>query len=64
MAKSRDFINNAKALAPAQLVVRARELAGQIAKTRLEIRAGKTKNLRQVFGMRKQLAVIKMLLNK
>lgn len=59
-----DFKTKTRALTPAELVVRAGELESQIIKTRLEMAVRKVKNLRQVFHLRKQLAVVKSLINK
>lgn len=62
--KYADFKTKTRALTPAELVARATELESQITKTRLEMAVHKVKNLRQVFHLRKQLAVIKSLMSK
>lgn len=64
MAKYHDFINKTKVLTGPELSTLEKELGTQIARAKLELGARKLKNLRKVFALRKQLAVIKTLQNK
>lgn len=45
-------------LSSAELAAEATKLRQQIAKAKLDLTVGKLKNFRQVFNLRKQLAVI------
>jgi ribosomal protein L29 len=47
-----------------ELEVKAREVAGQIQKQRLERVVGRVKNTREVFNLRKQLARIKTVISQ
>jgi ribosomal protein L29 len=51
-------------LSAGELAVKVTDLERQIAKIRLEKNIGKNRNLRQGFILRKQLAVVKTLINK
>lgn len=46
-----------------ELIAQSKELLGQIQKRKLEMAVGRVKNLREVFGLRKQLARVKTMLN-
>jgi len=47
-----------------ELAAKVADLRGQIAKLRLEKFTGKNRNVRQVFNLRKQLAITQTLLNE
>ena len=53
------FKKDHKHLTKPELQAKIRELNSKIIKTRLELKIGKVKNLRSVFNMRKQLAILK-----
>lgn len=53
------FKNQVKNLNQEELAARAREMQKQLAKTKLELKIGKVRNNRQLFILRKQLAIIK-----
>lgn len=50
-------------MTPAELAVKAKELAGQIQKKKLELPIGRLKNTREVFFLRKQLARVKTIMS-
>mgnify|MGYP001583982643 FL=1 len=45
-------------LSPAELAAEVTKLRQQIAKAKLDLTVGKLKNVRQIFNLRKQLAVV------
>ena len=45
-------------LSPAELAAEATKLRQQISKARLDLTVGRAKNVRQIFNLRKQLAVV------
>lgn len=45
-------------LSPAELAAEATKLRQQISKAKLDLTVGKLKNVRQIFNLRKQLAVV------
>ena len=56
--KYREFTKTIDALTQNELKLRTSELRRKIAQTRLSTKVGRTKNFREVFSLRKQLAVI------
>ncbi len=55
----KNYIN----LSASELATEAKKISEQIAKVHLDLMTGKAKNTRQVFNLRKQLAVVKSYLN-
>lgn len=62
--KYTDFKGKIVVLTKGELGTRAGELVTQITKNRLEMQSKKVKNLRSTYQLRKQLALVKTLLNK
>jgi ribosomal protein L29 len=61
--KRSQFKKDIAFLNKAELETKALALASQIAKTRLQLAAGKVKNFKEVASLRKQLAVVKTKIN-
>jgi ribosomal protein L29 len=57
------FTSTANKLSEGELTTQARELRAKIAKLRLERFVGKSRNVREVFTLRKHLSIINTLLN-
>lgn len=57
------YLSQVKNLSKAELVKKASELFAQINKLRLEKTVGKTRNVRQGYILRKQLAIVKTFIN-
>ena len=57
--KTNEFKKQLIGLTGPELKIKARDIYSQIAKSRLELAAGKLPNKRTVFNLRKQLAIIK-----
>lgn len=53
------FKTSVKYLTQGELAVKIRESMASMAKIRLEMTVGKVKNVRQLFNLRKQLAILK-----
>lgn len=61
--KHSQFKKDIAYLNKAELETKATALTSQIAKTRLQLAAGKVKNFNEVSSLRNQLAVVKTKLN-
>jgi ribosomal protein L29 len=62
--KYSEFKKKAKSMSQAELAMKAKGLAADLTKSRLERTVGRSRNLRAGFNMRKQIALIKTLINK
>ncbi len=58
------YLATVKNLSIGELTQKAGDLSTQITKSRLERQTGKNRNVRHEFILRKQLAIIKTLLNQ
>jgi ribosomal protein L29 len=58
------YLTTVKNLSAGELTQKAADLSMQITKVRLERQTGKNRNVRLQFILRKQLAIIKTLLNQ
>lgn len=61
--KYSQFKKDISFLNKAELEAKASVLASQIAKTRLQLAAGKVKNFKEVSSLRKQLAIVMTKIN-
>lgn len=57
------YLSQVKHLSKPELIKKASELFAQINKLRLEKSIGKTRNVRQGYILRKQLAIVKTIIN-